>query len=217
MTNFKYVGVAVTLLLAGPVLAGSTDTPVFPMTLVAPPVSQVAPAATDDWSGFYVGGAVSFDSAGNLQLISSDVAGSVPMADITSFGGFAGYNFQSDAFVYGGEFAVSSGGLTSAVPSVTHYEMVFDLKARAGYSFGNILTYGVVGGSYSNLHWNNVGAAFPSYGLAYGAGVEYLLGDHMIVGGEYLVRNLSGERNNGTGDEARITTQSAQLRVGWKF
>jgi len=195
-------------LLAAPALAGSPEALVFQ----AP---EVVPAAQTDWSGFYAGGLVSFDSAvGLLQL---QPGGNSPMLDSTSYGAFAGYNIQKGAFVYGGEFAVSSGGLTSTIASSIYYEQVFDLKARAGYSFGKIFAYGVVGGSYSNLHWNNLGLAAPSYGLAFGAGVEYMLGDHMVVGAEYLVRGLSGEFNNGNGQVASTTIQSAQLRVGWKF
>lgn len=220
MTFSKSLGAAITLLLASPALAGSTDTPVFPVTQIAPAAIPVAPAATNDWSGFYAGGIVSFDSAGFVGLFDTNdgtLGASSPMNDSTSYGGFAGYNFQRGAFVYGGEFAATSGGLATTLnPNNIYYEEVFDLKARAGYSFGSALIYGVVGGSYSNLHWGE-GFNAPSTGLTYGGGVEYMVGQQLFVGAEYLVRDLTGERDDNFPEEARVTTQSAQLRVGWKF
>ncbi len=202
-------------MLASTALAGSPDTLVYQ----APPQVVAPAAAAADWSGFYAGGMVSFDSAGLVQLFDTNngsPGASSPMNDNTSFGGFAGYNFQRGAFVFGGEFAVSSGGLTATVNPLIRYEEVFDLKARAGYSFGSAMVYGVVGGSYSNLQWSQV-FNVPSTGLTYGAGVEYMIGQQIFIGAEYLVRDLTGERDDGFPEEARITTQSAQLRVGWHF
>ncbi len=124
-----------------PALAGSPEAPVFPVT-------QIAPPATTDWSGFYAGGMVSFDDAGFINFFNGGVPGSAfPEDSATTFGGFAGYNFQNGAFVYGGELSVSSGGFGASGFPAAYFETIFDLKGRAGYSFGDVLVYGVVGGS----------------------------------------------------------------------
>lgn len=219
MTNFKYVGLSAVLLLGspaladGPAFAGGTDAPVLPVT-------QIAPAATNDWSGFYAGGLVSLDSSDDIEITTNAaITGVRPTDSNTSYGGFAGYNFQYGAIVYGGELAVSTGGIHSITEPNIHYETVYDLKARAGYNFGNVLVYGVVGNSFSNLDWSVILQA-PSSGLSYGAGIDYRIGEHMFVGFEYLTRDLSGDTTLSTADltqTATITIQSAQLRVGWQF
>ena len=199
-------------LLASTALAGSSEPPVYPVTQITPPT------AATDWRGFYAGGMVSFDSAGIQVLINTETGlptASSIISDNTSFGGFAGYNFQSGSFVYGGELAISSGGLPSINNINIFYDAVFDLKARAGYSFGRAMVYGVVGGSYSNLNWGAL--EFPTSGFSYGAGAEYMFNEHLFVGAEYLVRDLSGSHDEGAPVETSNTTQSAQLRVGWHF
>ncbi len=197
-------------LLAGAALAGSTEAPVFPVT-------QIAPPAAADWSGFYAGGMVSFDSSDRLQFFEDGNPQAITaLTSVTSFGGFAGYNIQSGSMVYGAELAISSGGLYLTAAPDSHYQAVYDLKARVGYSFGNVLAYGVIGGSFSNLD-QGVIEQYASSGFTYGAGVDYQFNQHMFVGVEYLVRDLSGAAATSPGLSTSATIQSAQLRVGWKF
>jgi len=202
-------------LLAGTALAGSPEAPVFPVTQITPP------AATTDWSGFYAGGMVT-------NYMPSDLTRTVviinPPPDILTYdlaagstvGGFAGYNLQYGAFVLGGELAVSFNG-PATDNSQFVYQTVYDLKARAGYSFGDVLAYGVVGGSYAELQ-RNTQYHYPGAGFTYGAGVDYKIGEHLFVGVEYLVRQLDGDLTGSpVQDSVSSTIQSTQLRVGWKF
>lgn len=215
MTNFKYVGLSAVLLLANPAFA---DGPAFAGRVVPVlPVMHVAPAVTNDWSGFYAGGMVSFDSADGEIIIYSNGApvNAFTANTVTSFGGFAGYNFQLNNFVLGGEAAISSGGIGATVNPNIHYETFYDLKARVGYSVGKALPYAVLG--YSIAHLDAVTNQVPSAGLTYGAGVDYMINDHIFVGAEYLIRDMEGTSQQSPLTTIETTIQSAQLRVGWKF
>lgn len=200
---------------ASAALAGNLDVP------AAAPAPVVAAAVTD-WAGLYAGGLVSFDSSTTgMEIFDGGVLDDGgDLSDITAFGGFVGYNIQRGSFVFGGELAVSSGEMNIPGFPDDRYGAVFDLKARAGYSFGKVMAYGVVGGSYSVF---SAPAGFypdleyASFGLAYGAGVDYMLSEHMFVGAEYLVRDLSGAGEIDPAIEFTSTIQSIQVRVGWSF
>ena len=197
---------------AGSAMAGSYTAPV----IIAAPI--IAPPATiTDWRGPYVGALVSFNSAGEYTVSDAGLPVDTNRLDSnTSFGGFAGYNFQNRAFVYGGEVAVHSGGMSVFGTDIS-FGPVIDLKARAGFTLGSALAYGVVGGSFATLHDTTVPQDFASSGFAYGAGVDLQLNEHWFVGAEYLVRDLSGTSNDSPTETITSSLQSVQLRVGWKF
>ncbi len=197
---------------AGAALAGSPA----PMAPVTPVVAPAAASTGADWGGFYAGGLVSFDS-GNLGY--ANPAGTAPFASYTyipstSYGGFAGYNIQHGNLVFGAEAAYNSGGVAyPGFPSeATTYAA--DLKGRVGFAAGNALIYGVLG--YSFTGWKTL-ASYTASGLSYGAGIDYMIGDHLFVGAEYLARDMRGLRG-GTGPiEGHSQLQSGELRVGWRF
>lgn len=208
----KYMCTAVALLLAGPAFAGSAATPALSVT-------QVVSAATTDWSGYYIGALVSLDAG---ELNPTNPTSSPPfdvIYDLTSqaaFGGFAGYNFQNGAFVYGVEGAISSGGLAWVNNPTQHHGYFVDLKARGGFATGNTLIYGVAGMSLSHWRKDYFDTATPLLGVNYGVGLDYRINDQLFVGAEYLFRSLRGDGNK-PGALIDSNTQSAQLRVGWKF
>lgn len=211
MRKVALINFAVVLLSSSAAIAGNYSTPVIiEIPIIAPP------AMITDWRGPYVGGLVSFDFASEYTLLDVGLpVDTFPLSTNTSYGGFAGYNFQNRAFVYGGEVAVNSGGMAVDGTDIS-FGPVFDVKARAGFTFGNALVYGVVGGSFTTLSVPPT-EEFPSSGLTYGAGLDYLINEHMFVGAEYLVRDLAGDSNDASDSSITATLQSAQLRVGWKF
>ncbi|WP_457647833.1 outer membrane protein [Profundibacter sp.] len=172
---------------ASALYAGSATSP------VAPEATATAPAATD-WSGFYVGGMLAFETGDMTQQI---IPFGVPQKytlDSDKYGGFAGYNFQRGAMVYGGEIAYSTGdlNLTPLVGIVPFQqtENFLDAKARIGYAFKNVLVYGVAGGTWGEFY-DNSGRAELS-GFNYGAGAQMQFRNGMFVGLEYLIRDVSG-------------------------
>ena len=170
-----------------------------------------------DWGGFYAGGLVSFDSG---TLAYSNPPGSAPFVSYdynpnTAYGGFAGYNMQRGKMVFGAEAAYNSGGSYVVTFATEGTSYVADLKGRVGFAAGNALLYGVVG--YSFADWTTVTNTYPASGLSYGAGVDYLIGEHLFVGAEYLARDMSGNGTIVATIEGHSQIQSAALRLGWKF
>jgi len=196
-------------MLASTAIAGNINPPAMA------PTPPVAAATGADWSGFYAGGLVSFDS-GTREY--ANPPGSPPSLSYeyepnTAFGGFAGYNAQRGSMVFGGEAAYSTAG--SYVDGFdSAHSFIADLKGRVGFAVGQALIYGTVG--YSFTEWSTSGS-YAASGLSYGAGLDYLLGEHLFVGAEYLVRDMSATRSNDADQEGIAQINSAQLRVGWKF
>ncbi|MBL1436992.1 MAG: porin family protein [Rhodobacteraceae bacterium] len=206
-TFFSTLFVAATI--SSSALAGS------PAPYSEAPVVPVAASQSTDWSGFYAGGLVSFDSG---ELGYGSPGSTIPFVydfeKNTSFGGFAGYNLQRGALVYGGELAYNSAGSHVAPFDNEAQSFVLDAKARVGFAAGHALIYGVVG--YSMTEWTT-STSYSASGLSYGLGLDYMIGEHLFVGAEYLVRDMSGPREDNPNFVGHTALSSAALRAGWKF
>lgn len=188
--------VAVSAALATAASAGS------PVTVITPAPVVVAPAAAaTDWSGFYLGGTYSAYSAN--QTFQGDIEDS-------TYGGFAGYNFQRGSMVFGAELELGMGDYDEGAYSGE--VGVADLKARAGYSFGSALVYGFAGASSIAVDTSGISVDFTGYN--YGVGGAYQFDSGLFVGLEYIARDLAG---NGLADGEDLTTSGAAIRVGWQF
>ena len=199
---------AITCGLATSALAGEIDSPAIP-------TAPVIPAATD-WSGFYLGASASFNS-GSFEYYVNDVFDAAFDMSGDMYGGFAGYNIQRDALVFGAEVAYSSGETVATydVLSQDLAETTIDAKARVGYAFGDILLYGVAGGTLATVE--NSRTSVELNGMNYGAGVQMKFGNGMFVGAEYLIRDLSGVNPDREGVTYEYNIQSVALRAGWQF
>jgi outer membrane immunogenic protein len=139
-------------------------------------------------------------------------------------GGHAGYNWQSDGgFVFGAEVDFQGAGLdgtktvtpivqsdgTPAAPGsflMAHHEMNWfgTIRPRVGYAGHRWLIYGTGGLAYGNVKWAAVtsypSVAYPAaqdetkVGWTGGAGVEFEMTPHWIIGGEYLYYDLGDTR-----------------------
>ncbi len=197
--------------------AGSLDSP---PVIDAPIISPVSVGVGPAWEGFYAGGLVALET-GEQNYYSGGAFSNGPWGlDGTSFGAFAGYNFQSGDFVYGAEAAYSLGDIASDVPSTfgANYAGFLDVKARAGYAIGDALIYGVVGGTLGQWE-DRTGPpdTANATGMNYGLGVDYMVNDTLFVGAEYLIRDLSGDFDNDPSVGIDSLTTSAQIRVGLRF
>ncbi len=197
--------------------AGSLDAPTASETpMFVPDSVRVGPG----WQGFYVGGLTAFET-GEQNYFANDVFTNGPWSlEGTTFGAFAGYNFQSGTLVYGAEAAYAIGDVNSDIPDMfgANYSSFIDLKARAGYNFGDALVYGVFGGSLG--HWEDRTGppdSGQSTGVNYGLGIDYNLSDRMFVGAEYLIRDLEGDFETDPSVGIDSLSQSAQIRVGLRF
>ncbi len=183
-----------------------------PVSAAAP----VAPAASVDWSGFYAGGLVSFDSGTSESYLNNVLVNSPNLEAVTAFGAFVGYNKQVNALVFGGEIAYTTGDIAIVGFSGNDYTDRIDLKARAGYSMGRAMVYGVVGYSFADFVATS-GDIHPSTGLNYGAGVDFMVTDRIFVGAEYLMRNLSGTGTLNPQNRIDANLSSVSIRVGMNF
>lgn len=192
----------------GSAFAGNIDIPVGPVAAVEMPTPQ------DDWGGLYLGGMVSFDSGvwdtfefGELEIVDT--------IDSTLYGGFAGFNFQRNALVFGGEVAYSAGSANwdNGNDSGTFDQSFIDAKARVGYAMDNILVYVVGGGSFVSINNGDDTLA----GFNYGAGAQMKFDSGMFVGVEYLMRDLTGEYTPNPDWTYEYGEHSIAARVGWQF
>ena len=138
------------------------------------------------------------------------------------YGVFAGYNAQRGSLVFGGEIAYQMGAIAfdwPIAPATAEVTNLLDAKARVGFAAGKLLVYGVAGMSTGNYEEAAGGPPTDSAnvtGFSYGAGAEMKMGENMIVGLEYLKRELSGPYENAPGS-VELHLDSVQLRVGWQF
>ncbi|WP_235820184.1 outer membrane protein [Phaeovulum veldkampii] len=194
---------------------------------IVEPIVQVAPSvdAPQDWSGFYGGLSLGRALSGDWNFFDYDAGGSFYPAPfgISSggiYGVFAGYNFQSGNWVYGGELAYTKADLSleTYVGGTAEFTDFFDIKARLGYSFDRFMPYGTIGYMNGNLDNTGVFGFSDIEGQVYGVGVEYKISDRVFAGLEYLRRDIDGK--GGTGPlpinlESDIDTLS--LHVGMRF
>jgi outer membrane immunogenic protein len=125
-------------------------------------MTSPTPAAFN-WTGFYLGG------HGGYSFVSGP-----GITDGYEVGAQVGVNRQFGQFVVGIE---TSGGFVDWGP-VTGAGSV---RARGGYAFNRFLTYATGGMGIED-----------SIGWTVGAGVEYALTDHWIIGAEYLHHDFIG-------------------------
>ena len=190
---------------SGTAFAGSIVEPV----VVTPPVAQ------DDWGGFYLGGMYGLHSGtwvGTGQL--SDTFS----AEGNLYGAFAGYNVQRNALVFGGELAYSLGDIiySDAIgPLPSGGDTFLDAKARLGFATGNVLVYGVAGGTMATSSDGVLTADLN--GFNYGGGASFKLDNGLFFGAEYLVRSLAGTNPADILSTIDLSTQTIQIRVGKQF
>lgn len=150
--------------------------------------------AVDDWSGFYVGGSLGYTVAGETSYWDNN-GGDPYEIDGGFVGGIhAGFNHQMDSgLVLGMEAALSEGG-RRAEPAGEDYDYnispIFDVKARVGFAFDDILAYGFAGFSSmpQESSYSDYGGAYQNYGYNLGLGAEMMVTDNVSIGAEYIYR-----------------------------
>lgn len=166
------------------------------------------------WDGAYAG----ITAAGNGGEQTYCPCGGSPSYNLegTTFGIFAGYNFNYGSYVLGGEIAYTAGSIYETQingPSVYDnydFESIIDVKARIGYDMGRYLPYATLG--FTSANWSQNGAHSPSNGYVVGAGIDYAVSDQFFIGAEYVWRDVA---NSSLEFEASVS--SISLRGAYKF
>jgi opacity protein-like surface antigen len=184
-THAKTLVAAVAFTFTAPAVSagGMAESTATPQT-IAPRV------AAHDWSGLYGGVQLAYHEPSGF----SDAGFYVddPFEAAPAGGLFAGYNFQTRAFVYGAEVLASFyEGENEAFPG-EFLEHVLEVRGRAGYAFQDVLIYGALG--LSSQTWSDNVGDITLNGYSAALGVDYAINDAWFVGGEVSYREVSNAR-----------------------
>ncbi len=207
--KYTLLAAVVAGLTGGAAIAGSPEP--YIEYEYTPPI-EVEPAS--DWSGFYIG------ALGGIQ--NGDIIDTTPNPNIeypfdsTNYGVFAGYNHQFNDFVGGVEIDAQMGSLESlTLPSGPNLDIDYlvDARARLGFAFDSVLLYGAGGFTTTKVSTGAVTATASGWNA--GVGADIAVTDSVIIGGEYIYRDLSGEDN--FANPLDVNSHGFQARVGFRF
>jgi outer membrane immunogenic protein len=191
------------------VFAGTIAALLTPMTALAGGYTETAPVAPApiapapivpagyDWSGAYGGVQIEY---GDVSVDPGDIEG-----DDILYGLFGGYRYDFGNIVVGGELDLNFADIDLDDPTgatVGTLDQVYRLGAEVGYDAGPALIYGTVGVAQASATVGGVG--LDDTGYFYGAGVDYLVTDQIVLGAEVLQHEF--EDLDGSGLDASATT-----------
>lgn len=145
-------------------------------------------AGAQDWTGFYVGGSLNYDSIEINDLSFGD--GPVDMTG-PGYGLFAGYNFQSGNLVFGAELLVNS--QTGEADDGNNLRPAradgsTQIRGRVGYVNGDFLPYLAIGATSTRVEVDHEGngndADFDdstSSGTSVALGLDWAMNDRSFV------------------------------------
>ena len=164
-----------------------------------------------NWTGPYIGVTAGVNRIETKDTIPNYIAAGLTMPDITSTnfaGGFkAGYNHQFNSkFLLGiegniiftpGSKSDSLTGLDDAERYSVKQDRIFNVVAKAGYTFDKLLPY--VKAGYSNTHlsdltylgWTEGAKKSNHSGYILGAGLDYAFKENIILGFDYSYTNYN--------------------------
>lgn len=150
-------------------------------------ICLATPSFAQDWSGFYLGGALAHDAI-TIQGEAPD-----PAIDLSGagFGLFAGYNIQSGNLVFGAELAVAkhSGEGNDGnymQPATAQHSLA--LRGRIGFAAGKVMPYLALGAVRTAWKADHNGNGFPSdmadetaTGTSVALGIDWALNDRSFL------------------------------------
>lgn len=206
MKNAVFAGTLAVLLAPLQAFAGGVTAPADPAP--APIVPPPAPVGYD-WSGFY----------GGVQLeygdVTADTAAGAPAGegDGVLYGVFGGYRFDFGNVVVGGELDLNLADISLQDPAgadIGSLDTVHRLGAEVGYDAGPALLYGTAGLTQASATIG--GADLQDSGYFFGAGVDYLVTDQIVLGAEVLQHEFEDFDSSGLDISATTFGISAAFR-----
>lgn len=184
----------------------------------APPAAAVSLPPLNTWSGPYAGVTLGYGFAGH-----TDAPGNHIGTDGFNGSGFAGYNWQSNSFVYGVEGDLGYSGIHgSNAGTSTHEGFNGSLRARVGVAPSqNILLYGTAGGAADRLKVEDAAGSDSNAMLGWtaGAGIDAKITGNIFARAEYRYTDY-GHKTFDTGSGPQSvgdTDNNIMLGVGFKF
>lgn len=170
---------------------------------VEPAIEPVAPAPVVwNWTGGYVGTQLGYGS------VDTDVSG--VDGDGVIGGLHAGYNWDMGDWVYGVEadWDLSDIDFDNNAGDVDN---IARLKAKFGRDFGRTLVYGTAGGVW--VDGDVAGTSQDDIGWLVGGGVDHMLTQNWILGGEALYHEVSSFDDTG----ADVDAWTVRAKLSYKF
>jgi outer membrane immunogenic protein len=186
---------------------------------VAALVAGSGSVAAQDWTGFYAGLSVNSNSGSSpVQMDEEDYQ----MNGDAVVGGFAGYRWSASGnVVMGVEIAMQGTIDLDAPPDEVPVEdgyafgKMVDAKLSLGVPVGKALIYGFAGMSSGEMT-NGYDEVYAASGANYGVGINYPVSERVIVGMEYISRNMPGYADDGF-PESQSNANTVSLRASFKF
>jgi opacity protein-like surface antigen len=163
---------------------------------------SVSTMGNGDWTGLYGGVSLGYGDVTGSTVLGDDING-------TTYGVFAGYQRDLGSVVFGGELEWSGTEWTDDTIGLD-VDSVARAKVRVGYDAGAFLPYATIGAASVATS----GAVDDDdTGMFFGAGVDYSLGNGIVLGAEVLQHEFNDYAD--TGIDVSATTITA--RVAYSF
>ena len=170
-----------------------------------------APIFTTNWAGFYAGGHLGY------------VFGRARSADMDGFkGGLqAGYNFQMDRLVIGGEGDIAYSGVDyRGFTESFRQKWIGSGRVRLGYAFERFLPFVTAGFAYTTGTMKAGGAKQSNGHVGYvvGLGGEMMLSDRVSASVQYLHYRFEGQTYNVVpARNANIVNNEVRVGLNYRF
>lgn len=140
------------------------------------------------WTGLYLGASLGMadahDTQDNFPIAPNVTIQLYSEGEHKAAGLFVGYMHQMGSFVVGAEYQridTNIQYISEFGPLPIYLDQLDQVKGRLGYAMGQVLLYGVAGGTYGTI---NAGL-LEDWTAMVGGGIDFALDKHLIVGAEY--------------------------------
>jgi outer membrane immunogenic protein len=180
---------------------------------------MMAAPMSSNWDGPYIGASIGYGWGTATDKFSTS---SVSTANLSGWlaGAQIGYNFHlSDNIVAGIEGNIDwlneTGSYTPSATQTINWEG--SVRGRLGYDAGQFLPYVEAGVAFANSTYNSSSAVSNLHtGWTVGAGVEFMLADHLSANVEYRYSDY-GSKNYVTGTTNNVHLTDSTVRLGLNY
>ncbi len=205
MKTAVFAGTIAALLIPATAFAGGYVAPAAPATVAPVPI---APAGYD-WTGAYGGIQLEYGDVDANTTAGADAA----EGDGALYGLFGGYRYDLGNVVVGAELDLNLADIDLTAPGGADagtLNSVHRLGAEVGYDAGPLLVYGTAGVAQASATIG--GVEYDDNGYFFGAGVDYLVSDQIVLGAEVLQHEFDEFDNSGLDVSATTFGVSAAFR-----
>ena len=207
----KISTITATLLLVASTAAHAGG--IAPSPVAEAPVATLIGTPAPNWGGFYAGLSYGINEL-NARQTTEDISTAV---EGNALGVFLGYNHQYRQAVFGIEMSYNQAAdaTTDTPGNIDSDDNILSqtkLKGRIGYDAGRFMPYAMIGLGKFDMETNGDAAIMFSQ-MTYGAGVDFAVTPHFIVGIEYSAFQ-SDELNT---FPLSADANSVEIRASYRF